>query len=575
MKFLQAYAEQTQDNKSSLTISVLKLGKESYSKTEYVYVIPTDSGKLEKSAEVLFSDPDPIVNIDKKNYNEKIVFDFLNLNKESIDYEQVNLNYRQVLTSNILGSDSSVDFFSQNSSLIQEEVNSSIEQTKKNLEEYEASAPENIDEILEEYDYDPDDDSDEHLDESDITTDLNEYSLDEYIFDSPEGLQGNLQTNLNMSQANLNQIGYNPNEVELSKATNINGGSAADLPATNKPKGLNSAPVFDLAGQSQGQAEKYGLSEDIKQTYLNGVGGGRLIEPVPKLDAKPGDGVLQSENNSGIIATRDELYKIRGHTKAGAVYMFAGRSPNSIVMEKPAEGDGPPTPVVKPNDMISDAAYVYLSQKSDVDNLLRVAGGTYSKVISRHKEYSPTETRQGISLAAIKADDVTIMSRVSGIRLITGMDDKNSSGGEQFASFGIDLIAGNEDQDLQPLVKGDNLKKYLENLSKSVGQVAAILLDFIQTQFKFNSVLSSHTHYDPFLILLGFMSTNGANPLAFNRGKGYISIKAQDAGRTATLNNIIQISGCKSAGQNRVNNDTSAFSDLGSYKILSEKNRTN
>ena len=71
------------------------------------------------------------------------------------------------------------------------------------------------------------------------------------------------------------------------------------------------------------------------------------------------------------------------------------------------------------------------------------------------------------------------------------------------------------------------------------------------------------------------MSTNGTNPLALGGGKNYTSPEVVNAGRDAMLNNMIQTTGCKAAGQNRINNDTAAFSKLGSYKILSEKNRTN
>ena len=122
---------------------------------------------------------------------------------------------------------------------------------------------------------------------------------------------------------------------------------------------------------------------------------------------------LQGENNAGIICSRDEIYRQRGHTKSGACYIYAGRSSNNIESEKSADGSSEPQILRKPNDLISDASYVYLSQKSDVDSLLQVAGGTYSKVI---KKKSPiVALKQDSITAAVKADtDVVIMSRVSG-----------------------------------------------------------------------------------------------------------------------------------------------------------------
>mgnify|MGYP003117515312 CR=1 FL=1 len=575
MKFLQAFASQSGDGQPSLTISTLKITNGEYNKTEKVYTIPKDSSELETSADVYFSDPDPILNVTKEEYNANIVFYFLNIDKSKIDYEKVNLYFRKELANLTSQENTSVTdvILNQDANLLENEINSIIAQQQENLEKYEAAAPEgfldSLDEQLSGGEHGATDE-DEDSPEYDLMIDSYEDIASEV------SIAGNLEENLGLVGNQLNEIGYNEEDVNSGPASTNQGASPGDMPAMNKPKSLNKVPAFDLSGLSEEDQKNYATAEELKLGYLNGVGGGRLIEPVPPLDAKPGDAVLQSKNNSGIIATRDEFYKLRGHTKSGAVYMFAGRSPNNISMEESSEvEDGPPTPVVKPNDLIGDAAYVYLSQKSDVDSLLRVAGGTYSKVISKVKESNSTETRQGISVAAIKADDVVLMSRTSGIRLITGTDKTNSRGGEQYSKFGIDLIAGNDDQDLQPLVKGDNLTTYLEVLSKSVGQVAAVLLDFLQSQFKFNAALAQHTHYDPFAILLGFMSTNGTNPLAFSGGRNYVSPEVVNGGRDAMLNNMIQTTGCKAAGQNRINNDTAAFSKLGSYKILSEKNRTN
>ena len=53
-----------------------------------------------------------------------------------------------------------------------------------------------------------------------------------------------------------------------------------------------------------------------------------------------------------------------------------------------------------------------------------------------------------------------------GIKLITKTDNQNSQGGDVRSILGIDLIAGNDDSDLQPMVKGDNLKNCLMSMSK-------------------------------------------------------------------------------------------------------------
>lgn len=568
MKFLQAFASE-ENGSPSLTVSVLTLNleKQTFSKEDTSYILPDKKTQLQKSADNLFTSPIPIDNINRQDYEKKVVAYFIDLNKTNLDYDKVNNTLQQEL----LSGDVFLNAIKQINDSIDKEVAKFDEQHAKDVEEWTKSASEDFLESLEEG-YGHEDEDEEALNLPDVV-----FEVDSAIVETTDDTEAsNLQTNVGLAGGRLQDIGYDSEQEKLNSTTNVGvSGSPADLPATNKPKALGKVPAFDLTGLSKQQAAAYSSDEGVTQAYFNGIGGGRLIEPVPQLDRSPGDAVLQSENNSGIIATRDEFYKLRGHTKSGAIYMFAGRSPENIKVEEQDDPDSVPKILTKTNDLVRDASYVYLSQKSDVDSLLGVAGGTYSKVISKVKTSSPTETRQGISLAAMKADDVVIMSRVSGIRLITGTDKKNSRGGEQTSKFGIDLIAGNDDSDLQPLVKGNNLIKYLETLSKSLGETNGVLADFINAQTKFNAAISSHTHYDPFSIFLSFMLSMGANPLQVNGGKNYPSLELMDAGRDALLNNTIQLYGSKVTGQNRVNNDTNAFNNIGAYKILSEKNRTN
>jgi len=172
---------------------------------------------------------------------------------------------------------------------------------------------------------------------------------------------------------------------------------------------------------------------------------------------------------------------------------------------------------------------LYLSQKSNADDILKVAGGSYAKYAAE---------RTGESVAAMKADGVVIMSRQSGIRLITGTDQRTSAGGKNSGKFGIDLIAGNEDSDLQPLVKGNNLVLYLQGLSKALDNLADVTYDFLTSQLVFNSVMAVHQHYDPFLIFLG--SLGGSGPLSLLGGKNFPSPEAAQQGTKAMLEQLKQ-----------------------------------
>ena len=309
------------------------------------------------------------------------------------------------------------------------------------------------------------------------------------------------------------------------------------------------------------------LPADIAANLL-GIGGDKLPEAVPKYNAKPGDVVVENENNAGLIVGRDEHYGLRGHTQSGACYLFAGRSTTNIKTEtKNPDSPNGKSQLLKNNDLVRDSAYIYVSQKADPDELLKVAGGTYASVVR-----GPAP-RAGKSLVALKADDVVIMARESGIRLVTGMDVNNSRGGELTAKFGIDIIAGNNDRDLQPMVLGNNLVVYLKGLSKSVSEVRSVLYSFLTSQISFNSKIMAHQHYDPFLVFLGLLAYG--NPLAVMGGKNFISPGVFQSGVKALLEGLQQQFSAIAMEQNRSSNDSRGLDPMGINKILSEKNRVN
>lgn len=166
-----------------------------------------------------------------------------------------------------------------------------------------------------------------------------------------------------------------------------------------KPSTGTSRPVVQLNNISVSNANTLSNLPVSISNNLRGIGGDRLIEPVPEPLLFPGDKNIAGENNAGITFGRDEIFRFRGHTKSGACYLYAGRSPNDVKTEIQNGTDGPGTNTAlrKANDLVRDAAYLYLSQKSDPDALLKVAGGTYTKITG------DSQSRVGKSLAALKA----------------------------------------------------------------------------------------------------------------------------------------------------------------------------
>ena len=98
--------------------------------------------------------------------------------------------------------------------------------------------------------------------------------------------------------------------------------------------------------------------------------------------------------------------------------------------------------------------------------------------------------RSGIG---IKADNVRIVGRES-IKLVTKTDDKNSRGGKINATMGIQLIAGDDDGDMQPLVKGDNLMAVLGFIISDLQNLTQIVHSMTLSQIAFDAILQAHTH---------------------------------------------------------------------------------
>jgi len=139
-----------------------------------------------------------------------------------------------------------------------------------------------------------------------------------------------------------------------------------------------------------------------------------------------------------------------------------------------------------------DAARIYISQRAAVDTYFDLAAGT---VGNTHDGYPK-------STVALKADTVRLIAREN-IKLVTKTDQMNSQGGKltdiHKSLFGINLIAMNDDSDMQPLVKGDNLKECLKEIIASIHELSGLFSSFLQYDRDLTTVLLTHKHYSPFL----------------------------------------------------------------------------
>jgi len=259
----------------------------------------------------------------------------------------------------------------------------------------------------------------------------------------------------------------------------------------------------------------FGLSEEAKEAldkkskkdtkFIKGICGDPLLEAVPQHIGTSTEVIVKNANNAQIVLGRDRPkgvcsgYGGRGDTQAASIDIVVGRM-GGLFVESAQLWTDP--------DFEKDAARIYISQKTDIDANFGLAAGTVGSAIGVNDDEfdivdnpnipAPTSfkpsPRSGI---ALKADGVRLIGR-EGIKLVTGVDSINSQGGTIRSVAGIDLIAGNDDSDLQPLVKGENLSEALSRLVHHVDSLAGIVDTFLVHQTSLNEAIANHFHHSPF-----------------------------------------------------------------------------
>lgn len=216
-----------------------------------------------------------------------------------------------------------------------------------------------------------------------------------------------------------------------------------------------------------------------------GIFGEESIEPEPsriqtsseKVQRKGGSIIVMGRDRPG---SRKSGYGGVGDTQCAAIDLSVGPQGSEVSEEDPKTGEK----IMVDPDFTKDAARIYMSQKTDIDHNFNLCEGSVG--------CPPAKSAVGI-----KADGVRMIGR-EGIKLVTSTDNRNSQGVLVDVPAGIDLIAGNDDRDLQPLVKGKSLTTALAELSDVVNSLNGILTGFLNEQMEFNQHVMMHTHNSPF-----------------------------------------------------------------------------
>ena len=252
--------------------------------------------------------------------------------------------------------------------------------------------------------------------------------------------------------------------------------------------------------------EQTSTPSNIAQNF-GGINQKRILEATPYFNAGEAegaqfaDGGIKGFHNTFIIMGRDRPgSKETGNgsnpaTHCGCIDIIAGLS--GILARETSEQDSPTqwkdglsqqVAAVKVRDKVVsnkstelDAARIYLTQRA-----INIDGPEYFNLAQGKVGY-----KQNQSACVIKADAVRLVAR-NGIKIITSGDSWSGSVGENIKHRirGIDLIAGNNDKDLQPLVKGNALLHVInsqteltEDLHASVFYLYSLLVYFMFSLF--------------------------------------------------------------------------------------------
>lgn len=239
---------------------------------------------------------------------------------------------------------------------------------------------------------------------------------------------------------------------------------------------FNKTSSNNLQNVNEETKSKLQNSSTLEKLSLEGIANGVKLDPVPVYNLAPCEKVaISGRNNQQIVVGRDRNsdfysgYGGKGHSHAGSIDIVVGRKFNETDKKKP----------VNPN-FSTDSARIVISQRTDIDKNFKLEDGTVGSAIAR-------------SAIGIKADHVRIIGR-EGIKLVTKTEDINSLGGPIAETKGIDLIAGNNSKDLQPMVKGKNLVEFLKLIQEDLINITNMINSMSTKQVVLDAALASHTH---------------------------------------------------------------------------------
>ncbi|MDB4335857.1 hypothetical protein N9989_00130 [bacterium] len=275
----------------------------------------------------------------------------------------------------------------------------------------------------------------------------------------------------------------------------------------NRTSGVlpSTKPLVNLGGMPGSSVRSPSATKDASDGR-KGIAGDHMAEPVPGFKPCKGDQIISNNNNASIVLTRDRNsvltsgYGGKGNSQAAAIDIVCGRmSPTPRAVDdkdSPIQVSPMFVPVETEYGTLVDAARMYISQKSDIDSYFNIVEGTIGNSEAR-------------SAVGIKADSVRLVAN-EGIKLVTKTDKINSQGGRIKKIRGVDIIANNDDKNLQPMTLGDNTAECISDLANIVDSLVGALQTTINNVAQLDVALATHVHPSPFFGAPTLPSPNGA-----------------------------------------------------------------
>lgn len=256
------------------------------------------------------------------------------------------------------------------------------------------------------------------------------------------------------------------------------------------------------------------LAESTPESRANvgGIGFGVLEEDIPRFNKMPCEIVLPtdegSKNGAYLVFGRDRIggahpdAQSEGPKQYGDQFMHTGTAMIDLVVGRHAALIEPGTAIgstvtvtdeegneVQVTNRVDpsfehDAARIYISQKSAIDEALNLEPGGVGNP-------------EGKSAIALKADGIRLVAR-EGIKIIADIDRNNSAGFKNTAKGGINLIYGNTtsgaDYALHPMVRGKNLVEAMADMNDMVGSLSSMIADLQVILLELIGDYASHMH---------------------------------------------------------------------------------